>query len=476
MQSGISKIWKNSIFVFFSQFIRLLTNFLIFIAIARLYGPEEFGQFSIAFTIANICIIIADFGFDVLLTTEIAKDLNNAVSIGRRYFSLKIVFVSVSLLIMIIISSFETFSENSRMLIYSLTLYVMFTTLMNFFYAIFRGFQKFEFETKVSFITNSSLLIFIGILGLLNASILELMLAFVVARGIGLYISISKITKLVGANILKINFENWRFIIGQVMIFGFHFLFGNLFFQLDTILLGIWDSDYAVGIYQSAFKIMLLLLIIPDIAINSVLPVLSRLYIESIEKWREFSKLLYKLILFIALPIALILFFYSEKIVFLIYGSTQFSEAIPVLKIFAFVVLIRFAAEPFALMITTSKRQIIRMIIVIIATTLSFALNFFVIPTYGFYGAGMVSLGVNLLVAFLYFSVYWKYFIRWTFELRTIIMVLTILFFVLILIYLKSAFYLIPVIIVFYLIEVYFLGFVSEERKLIFSKFSFNRN
>src|SRR3989339_1600547 len=94
-------IWKNSLFILFSQIIRLVTVLLISVGIARLYGPETFGQFSIAFTIANICLIIADFGFDVLLTTEISKNRDIAFLLCRKYFSIKIIFTAISFLIMV---------------------------------------------------------------------------------------------------------------------------------------------------------------------------------------------------------------------------------------------------------------------------------------------------------------------------------------------------------------------------------------
>src|SRR3989304_8379661 len=113
MQSSRVAIWKNSFFLFFSQIIRLLTNFLIFIGIARFYGPEGLGQFSIAFTVANICIMIADFGFDVLLASEIAKNRSEALQISRKYFSLKIIFAAIGSSLMIAIPSFQAFSDES---------------------------------------------------------------------------------------------------------------------------------------------------------------------------------------------------------------------------------------------------------------------------------------------------------------------------------------------------------------------------
>ncbi|OGU61202.1 MAG: hypothetical protein A2V66_12730 [Ignavibacteria bacterium RBG_13_36_8] len=462
-------------FVFFSQVIRLFTNFLIFVGIARLYGPESVGQFSLAYTVAGICLVFADFGFDVLLTTEVAKNRKNAVNIVRRYFSMKIIFVGISSLIMIAIPSLQNFSQNSRILIYTLTLYVVFTSFANFFYAIFRGFEKFEYETKISFATNLILLILMVVFGFFKTPLVFLIMLFVFARLIGVVLCIVKVTSLIGEKILKIDFSEWKYLIRQVLIFGIHFLFGNLYFQLDTILLGLWKGDEAVGIYQSAFKIMLLLLLIPDIAVNTLLPVLSRLYVENIEKWKVLSRLLSKVLMLIVLPISIVIYFYSEQLISVAYGKENFSAAIPILQIFSIIILIRFIVEPYALMITTSKRQYIRMIIVLFATAASYGLNLFIIPRYGIYGAALVSLGVNIFVGLGYIFVNNFNFFKWTFELRNIVVFLSVILMIALVKYFHAELFVLGILILLYTVLVYFVGLTSEDRKVIFADFIIQR-
>jgi len=475
MESSRGNIWKNSFFLFFSQLIRLLTNFFIFIGIARLYGPEGFGQFSIAFTVANICIMIADFGFDVLLASEIAKNRNDALQISRKYFSMKIVFAVIGSLLMILIPSFQGFSDESRLLIYTLPLYVIFTTFTNFFYAIFRGFEKFEYETRNSFFSNLFLLAAVGFLGYLKTPLFYLMFFFIGARFLGVILGISKATKLVGANILRLNFKGWRLIINQILIFGLTFLFGNLFIQLDTLLIGIWKGDEAAGLYQAAFRIVIFFLLFPDLLMSAFLPIMSRLFFENIDRWKNYSRLLYKILLFISIPTTLVIFFNAKQFINLIYSNELFDKAIPVLQIFSLIIFVRFIVEPFGLMMTTSKRQHIRMILVIVATVLSFIINYFVIPAYGLNGAAMVSLIMNIMVGSGYLLVNFSSFFEWTFEKSTIIVLFTSILLGLILWSLTDNIVATIISISIYILIVYFIAFSSEERKIIFSNFTFKR-
>ena len=420
MNNSQSSIWKNSIFVFFTHAIRVVTNFLIFILIARFYGPESLGQFSLAFTIANISLVLADFGFDVLLTTEIAKNKKNAPKIISNYFSIKIIFVVIAAITMIAIPIFQSFSDTSTTLIYLLALYVVFTSVSNFVYAVFRGFEKFELETRVSFITNFLLLVLLLTFGFLKASLYYLIIIFIVVRLLAVILNIKKSNSLVGTNIFKINFNNWKLIINQVLIFGLHFLFGNLYFRIDTILLGIWKGDTTVGIYQAAFKVLVLLLLLPDILSSSVLPVASRLFHTDKLKWEQLNMLISKILLLISFGLFLIIFFLSDSIISFVYGKEFYNEAIPLLKVFSFIVVIRYYVETFGLMLTTSGKQYLRMMIVMGATLLAYILNFHLIAKYDVLGAAYALFIVNCIVGICYIIPNSKYFIIWICDKRLI--------------------------------------------------------
>jgi len=81
------RIKKNSFFSLISIASRLVANVIVFWLIARIYGPENFGIFTFAHTTATILILLADFGFDILLTTELSKNISDAKNIFQNIFS-----------------------------------------------------------------------------------------------------------------------------------------------------------------------------------------------------------------------------------------------------------------------------------------------------------------------------------------------------------------------------------------------------
>lgn len=472
MNPESNALWKKSMFVSLSQLIRLFTNVLIFVGIARLYGPEEYGQFTIAFTLATIFIVFADFGFDVLLTTEVAKNRSDVVNICSKFFSMKILFTIMSTTLMLLIPAFKAFSPGSRNIIYILVLYMIFTTFTNFFNAIFRGYERFEIETKISFITNLILISLLILLGILKIDLYLLMISFVMARFVGMIISIISLRKLVTGDFLKLDFSGWRITLASVLVYGIHFLFGNLYFQLDTILIGFIRGDQDAGIYQAAFKIMLMLLLIPEIAISTILPMLSKVFVTNQEMWGNIGRLLFKILFFIAIPVAIVLYFNSDKIIPMVFGGKGFDEAIPVLQIFSFVVLLRFSVEPFALMLTTANRQRIRMYVVIAATILNLFLNSIVIPFYGIIGAAWISVGINVLVGLGYIIPNRKFLFEWLNSIKALVFIGLVIFSFLLI---ESTIAVTLITLLLYAGFSYYIGFNGSEKSLIINNFFFRR-
>lgn len=475
MESNSSSLLRNSIFVFLSLAIRAITSFLIGVGIARFYGPESFGQFSIAFTVSNICLILADFGFDVLLTTEIANNRKNAVDISRKYFSIKIALALVSSVVMISLTQIIPLSETSKQLIFSLVLYMALTTIINFFFSFFRGFEKFDFETKVSFYSNSILLISIALFGFLKFSLFYLMIFFVFTRFIGVLLSYFYSRKIVNVNFWELDFSESNLLLKKVFIYGLNFLFGNLFFQIDTILVGSLLGDTAAGIYRSAFWVMILFLMIPDIAISASLPSLSKAFVEDKNEWKKLGKVIFKLLLVIVIPISLLIYFYPDFIITTIYGKIKFNNAIAVLQIFAFTIFVRFIVEPFGLMITTSQRQYIRTIIVIIATFANVGLNFYFVPKYGLMAVPLISLVVNIFVGLGYIAGSFDSFLNWVMEFKILfLLVITSLFISGLVIF--NHYYLVMILLTLIYFPVAFIfTFSTDEKKYLLSTFSLRK-
>lgn len=424
--SDFSKIRKNTFYSIITISSRLIANVFLFWLLARFYGPKIFGQFTFAHTLATTFIVFADFGIEILLTTKLAAEKGNSSKIFEKLLGLKFTFLLFALIFMILIGLSFELSDESFILIFVFAVYLLFTSLNNFFAGVFKGYEKFIYETRVSLLSNFLLIALTISLLLLHRSIIEIAVAFASSRIIGTIYSIYNLYRLDKELTFKPDLTGFKLLGSKVLIFGFHLIFAYLFFQIDTLLLAKFKGDYSVGIYQSVFKLVMLPLVIPDVFINSFLPTLSRYFSEDKKEWIRLGSIMGRILFICALPISVIMVFYSKEIINLVYGLKNYSDAVDVFRVFGLIILVRFTLEPFALMLTTSDRQIVRLITVIAATILNVTLNYFVIPVYDTLGASVVSLTVNTFVGIIYFTVLKDDFNFWLVNLKNLFALLTV--------------------------------------------------
>jgi O-antigen/teichoic acid export membrane protein len=366
----------------------------------------------------------------------------------------------------------KTLTPATTLLVEIFSFYVLFSSLNTFFFAFFKGFEEFQHETKISFWTNITLLVMLIVLGLVHAPLYAVALCFVGTRIIGV-LSCARIgSRLARAKVTVLDFTGWRSVWRQVVVFGLNFVFGALFFWIDTVLLAFWKGDHAVGIYQSVFKIVALALIPVDIGVTTMAPALARLNEADAARWKHLGRLLNKTLTLVALPMCVLMFTYPDQIITLLYGGTEFGEAAPLLRLFAVTVFIRYCVDTYGIMLTTSHRQKTRMFIAMGGTALNIALNVFAIPEYGPLGAAVVSLITNAAVGVAFIAASRQSILHWTFELRNLMLfaftavILAVLWQMRTISFWVTA----PVVVGLYAFALYFVGFTREQLALVFAR------
>jgi O-antigen/teichoic acid export membrane protein len=411
---------RNSLFALVSQVTRLATNAVAFIGIARIFGPVEFGQFTAAHTLSVVFLLIADFGFDRLLVWEVARNVNIRSEVADRYFTAKLIYGAVVIAIMAVVAGTQYATPQTRLLALVMTVYTLVCTLTNFFFALFRGVEEFQHETRISLISNVLLLGAVLCLWITRAPIIAFAIAFVLTRFVALSLAF-RVSRT------RFSLPRFRFSLPSrnsatlILVFGLNQLFSALFFTQDTLLLAMWRGDYDVGIYQSVFKIIAFLFVVPDVLFQAFLPTLSRLSVDDRARWDELGRVMNKTLFFIGLPLATVISLYPEVIISVVYGGKSFAEAIPILRIFAGVTVLHFFGVTNAIVLISTNRVRVLTSIVFFATVLNLAMNAYLIPHYGPTGAAWASLSTMLFVATAYVVATREVSLRWVRDARYLI-------------------------------------------------------
>jgi len=289
----------------------------------------------------------------------------------------------------------------SKYLLSIFCVFLIFSSINNFLNAYFKGFEKLEYETKVSFYSNFSLLILVGIFIYLKLNVVFIAIMFSFSRIIGTYFAIKYIKLINDFNFNITTKPNLSFR-NSIAIYGAHYIFNFIYFNIDTVLIALLLNEKSVGLYQAVFKIIALLLIIPEIINNVMLPTLSRLNVENIDLWKGVGNMMQKILLIIGIPLSLICIINADSIINIIYGINNYRESVQILRVFGFVVLLRFLLEPYGMILTTKNRQEIRTYTVIFVTIFNVIANLIFLPLYGIIASAYISLISNFIILAVY--------------------------------------------------------------------------
>jgi O-antigen/teichoic acid export membrane protein len=467
--SEAHQIRKNSFFSLISTSSRLIANSILLIIINNVYGKEIAGQFVTANVISGLFIAFADFGIDLLLTTEVAKDRENANNIFSGLLSIKVILIILSFLILCLLAYVINFSQPTKMLLYIFSLYTAIMIINNYFSAFFRGIEKFFVDAKVSMISNLCLIVFVILFSMTGFSIYYIAFSYVLSRLLGSLSYVIMVKKMFPGFSFRLCFNYIKGIKNKVFVFGTNLVFTNIYGQMDTLFLQFWIGDSAVGIYQAAARIFSMPLVLADVLTNSFIPTLSRYYKENKIQWNKLGFVLNKTLIFLSIPFAIFLFVYPEQIIGLVYFNKDFSQSTEILRLFSLLLIVRFATDPSGIMITTSNKQHIRMRLIIVFTFISIPIYLFCISKYGIVGAIRTQLFTNGFLGFAYILVVFSEVKKWFFVKEIIItLLMSSILFVLIWEFKTISFWFtIPPMFIFYMFFIIRFGYKTEEKDFL---------
>ena len=169
-----------------------------------------------------------------------------------------------------------------------------------------------------------------------------------------------------------------------------------------------WGNN-SLAIYQALFRVVLIMLLVSDVLINVFLPYLSSQYSESREKFLKKAKTLNSIFFTIGIVMFVFIILFAEIILKILYEN-KYAESISVLIPLGFVLIFRIMSSVYAILLTISNNQKIRVKIVFVSFVVNVILNIIIIPIYSIIGAAYVS----LITHFILFSLY-VYFTKITF-------------------------------------------------------------
>jgi O-antigen/teichoic acid export membrane protein len=400
LQLKISNVYKrlkkylhNTFWIMGDKIINLGVAFVITIVIARYLGPENFGIYSYAISVASLFAAAGHMGLSGLVVREtIKKPAERGVILGTT-LGIKFIGVAVGFVSLVI---YAVVFEGPTSMQFAILVVAGMALLFSPFDVIDFWFQAL---LQARYVTIARLS------GLLVSSTLKLLFVFLgfsvvylvganIANGITVAIILVIIYKLKA----NIKISDWSFswnkakeLLKQGSIIYLGSIFAVIYLKVDQVMLRWFEGAEAVGIYAVAAQLSEAWYFIPVAIVASAFPRLIKLKEESTDLFNIRLQQLFDLLFIIALVVAIVMTLLSERIITFFYGDF-YIESAAVLVIHTWAALFIFLRAALSKWILIENVLVFSLITQGSGALINIALNYVLIPSYGVQGAAYATL------------------------------------------------------------------------------------
>jgi len=397
---NLKLIAKSGFFVLFAVFFSKILVYAYRVVIARYYGSEMYGLFSLAIMISGIVVAIALFGLvEGILrfvpiyrglkqerdTDYLLKSINKVVLISSLFAGILLFFLSG------VIAERIFHNANLAIFLKIFSLLIPISVFSDVYIATIRAYEKIGWHSFLSYVFHNiikilmlGLFVYLGIRG--ENAIAYSYLLGILGSLILAYFVVKKVVPRITRNEKgKLNLEKRRDIRKGLFSYSLPLLFSSIisliFHWIDSFSLGFLKGAIEVGWYNAAIPIAALLSIAPELFIKLFFPIINREYSKkNIKIIEELSKQVTKWIFIINLPLMVLLILFPGAALNILFGK-EYLAAETALRLLALGGLISsmFSIIPYRLISMTGRSKTL-LINITIFGIVNVVLNFLLIP------------------------------------------------------------------------------------------------
>lgn len=335
---GLKLIVKTSIIVLITFLFSKIFGYLYRIIIARHFGPEVYGVFSLAIVIVGWFVALSCMGFieGVLRYLSLYRGKNEVNKIRYLFrFSSKILILStlISSLILFFLSDYLSIVifHNTALIPYLKTFSIMlpFWVFATYFVSIMRAFERIKEASIIDNIMQNlskvgllALLIFIGFNS--NSIIISFFFGIIILFSFAFFYCRIKLPGIFAEYALNKKIKeriSQSFLAYSWPMFFFGIVSG-IFYWIDSFMIGFFKTAVEVGFYNAVIPLAILFNIAPEIFLQLFFPMATKEYsLKKIYLIKKISKQIGKWIFMINIPFFVLIFFFPEFVIGILFGK-----------------------------------------------------------------------------------------------------------------------------------------------------------
>ncbi|MGQ9794349.1 MAG: oligosaccharide flippase family protein [Anaerolineae bacterium] len=404
----IKRIAKNSLAPMAMALLNRVIDFGFAMLMLRILTPEGAGRYQFAVVFIGYAEILTRFGLGTLLTREVARDRAQSASFFSNVTILRAILWLASLPTMgIALWLYVIFARLASETVIAVGLFAVglfFSNIADGLTALFYAHEKAEYPAGVSTIT-TLVRVSLGALALLlGGGVIGLAAVSVMAN----IVSAAVLMWVLFRTVVRLHFDDnptlRRHMLREALPLMINHLLATLFFRIDVLILQPTWGDRAVGFYGAAYKYIDGINIIPSYFTLAIFPLMSRYAHTARDSLIRAYILSLRLLLIIALPLAVGTPFIARELILLLGGGQYLPDSMIALQLLIWFLPFSFINQitQYVLIAIDQQRFLTRAFIIgVLFNTIT---NLVLIPQYGYRAAAITTILSEwaLLIPFYY--------------------------------------------------------------------------
>ncbi len=382
-------------------------SFFFLMYSTRYLGSERYGILSFAIAFSSITIFLADFGIGSVIIRDVARDKARTQKYLGNSILLKIILAIITLAGTAAIGSAMNYPSSTMQIVLIITLSLIFVSFSGIISSILQAFEVMEYLSLGSIIYNLTMLIFALLAIYLGVDVYGFAYVYLISSIIFLSYYVIIALRKIPLPKWGVDFALWKYMVKEAIPFGLSSVFIRVYYYIDTVMISLMISNPndAMGWYNAAYRMVLVLAFIPVTFLGSIYPIMSNYYVTSDKYLGFIFERSFKYLMSLAVPIGVGTTILGDRLILLIYGP-DFVPSTIALQILIWSEVLIFLNSVFGNLFNSINRQAIVAKQTLLAATLNVALNLFLIPQYSYIGASAATVATQLLGFFflLYFA------------------------------------------------------------------------
>jgi O-antigen/teichoic acid export membrane protein len=354
------------------------------------------GQYLLAFSYYFVFVNLASQGFKTLFTREISRNpLETPVYLVSGTL-LQFLFSIIAYVMLVILVFVLPYSSNTSTVCCILGLTIIPFSLSNVTEAIFQAQEKF-YLMSISIVPVYILRVLVMIWAMkLNYGVMYLSAILVISETLILLIEWGLIGRTVQPK-WQINRDfMWRCVKSARTLLAIEGI-AQFTGRMQLFILSLLGGEIVVGLYGGVTQLMLPFNIISNSLVGATFPRLSKAAEFGREKQRHIVETILEILLSVALPLIIGLFFIGGDLLLFIYRDPSFAQTTVALKVVALTLITISFIQPLSFLLVANGFEWVNLREVIITTVIGSFLTIVLVSQYQLLGAAIALLLIQII-------------------------------------------------------------------------------